>query len=494
MAFPADYTLLGKISTVTSQITGSHTGLPLVITEGSFNNGDDIRSTVFGNTDNGGGDVRLSTDAAGLAQLPLEVVLWDTAANACVIYTKRDVNGATAEDIYIWGDNTGDTQPTVTDTYGRNSVWSDFEYISHDGVTDSTGNHTITQLGSPTTATDIFGNVAGAVSLNGTTQYGRATGSFSSTKPIYISGWGNSNDVTSRQGLLGLYASGAGNNYVSLFNNTGSNSGFVERGGGGLTANIANSSGATTNNNWFAFDGVAITSSSRAAYLNGANKGTNVQTQSASNLNRITYGRFDDSTPNIYFNGELCQLRLGYFQPSDDYISTKYNNQNTPNTFFTSSSVSGAINVTGATPSYSYTAINATVDLTGEITVTGATPNYSYTTVNATVDLTGTISVTGATPSYSYTPVNANVLLQGAISVTGQTPSYSYTAVNANVQIGDIVLSTSFSGQFKESKFGNSLRESEFQGNYKESEFGDILKTSSFSGIIKESSFTGEQK
>ena len=155
---------------------------------------------------------------------------------------------------------------------------------------------------------------------------------------------------------------------------------------------------------------------------------------------------------------------------------------------------STGINVTGATPNYSYTAVNSTVDLTGEITVTGATPNYSYTTVNATVDLTGTISVTGATPSYSYTPVNANVLLQGAISVTGQTPSYSYTAVNANVQVGGVVLSTSFSGQFKESKFGNSLRESEFQGNYKESEFGDILKTSSFSGIIKESSFTGEQK
>lgn len=141
MAFPADYTLLGKISTVTSQITGSHTGLPLVITEGSFNNGDDIRSTVFGNTDNGGGDVRLSTDAAGLAQLPLEIVEWDTSGQTCVIHTPRDVNGTTAVDIYIWGDNTGDTQPAVTGTYGRDAVWSEFHgawHLDDNSGTDST--------------------------------------------------------------------------------------------------------------------------------------------------------------------------------------------------------------------------------------------------------------------------------------------------------------------------------------------------------------------
>lgn len=147
--------------------------------------------------------------------------------------------------------------------------------------------------------------------------------------------------------------------------------------------------------------------------------------------------------------------------------------------------LTGAIDITGATATYSYTAVSGVVDLTAEITVTGATPSYSYTAVNGVIELGQEINVVGATPSYSYTAVQGSVLLQGEIAITGQTPNYSYTAISASVQVGELDFAVNFSGLIKQSTFKGSIKSPEFTGTVKSATFSGNIKQSNFSGVRK---------
>ena len=99
------------------------------------------QSTFWSNVQNGGGDVRICTDSGGVNQLPVEVVGLDSVAETCVIWTRKSTYNGTG-DLYVFIGSAGETQPSVTDPFGCNAVWSDFSLIIHEGATvDSTGNH-----------------------------------------------------------------------------------------------------------------------------------------------------------------------------------------------------------------------------------------------------------------------------------------------------------------------------------------------------------------
>ena len=83
MAFPGDYTLLRKIPIDSSAVTGSNDDFTGLITEAAFKLS---KTHIFTNTDDGGGDVRFSTDEAGLNQIPIDVVSWDTSLETCNVW------------------------------------------------------------------------------------------------------------------------------------------------------------------------------------------------------------------------------------------------------------------------------------------------------------------------------------------------------------------------------------------------------------------------
>lgn len=140
MAFPGDYTLLRKIPIDATAVSGSNDDFTGLISESVFKLS---KTFIFANTDNGGGDVRLSTDEAGLVQIPIEVVGWDTSGETCQLWYLADgVDDVSPTDLYIWGDNTGDSQPAVGAAFGRNAVWQGYTLSSHlESVTpiDSSG-------------------------------------------------------------------------------------------------------------------------------------------------------------------------------------------------------------------------------------------------------------------------------------------------------------------------------------------------------------------
>lgn len=220
----------------------------------------------------------------------------------------------------------------------------------------------------------------------------------------------------------------------------------------------------------------------------------------------------------VSINGSLTN----YYDPSatggtgSTLEDTTGSNDGTLNNFPTDDSqwifysAGGTITVTGATPSYSYSAVSGTVDLTGEIVVTGATPTYNYTAISGSVDLTSEIQVTGQTPSYSYSSIAGNVELSGAIQVTGQTPNYSYNAVagtvtlqgaivvdgqtpnidynavRGGVLIGTPVYTNSFVGFTVEQEFSGNLKNYEIAGTIPESQIFNGYRVSQiFTGVRK---------
>jgi hypothetical protein len=117
--------------------------MPLLITE------DDLPSGAYNGANafaNGGGDFVAYTDSTKATQLPVEVVSFVTGASPSIeVWVKR--TAATGNTIYVEADAVQTAQPAVTATYGRNAVWSDYEYVYHFSdtvasavLTDSTGN------------------------------------------------------------------------------------------------------------------------------------------------------------------------------------------------------------------------------------------------------------------------------------------------------------------------------------------------------------------
>jgi len=131
MAFPADYTLLGNLEF--PAVTGSHSGFVALVSYADFT------SSMLAGLDDGGGDLRFSSDSSGTTQLPCEVEKLDKTSGEAFVWV-RVSTAATAEKIYVWGGNTGDAQPPVTDSFGRNAVWVDYEGVFHlNDYSDSAG-------------------------------------------------------------------------------------------------------------------------------------------------------------------------------------------------------------------------------------------------------------------------------------------------------------------------------------------------------------------
>lgn len=92
----------------------------------------------------GGGDIRFSSDSAGVTQLPCEVVSFirnNTPASAtCQIWVKvPSLTVAVNATFWIHWGKAGDTQPVVTDTYGRNAVWTGYVGVWHLQENNTTG-------------------------------------------------------------------------------------------------------------------------------------------------------------------------------------------------------------------------------------------------------------------------------------------------------------------------------------------------------------------
>ena len=134
-------------------------------------------------------------------------------------------------------------------------------------------------------------------------QYAEAASAAVSAYPLTIGVYAYIDDLSPTQTLVGLSNSASDTNYHALMV-----AGSKVR--ARTDAADADTTSTLTVNTWHACMGVWTSAASRAAYLDGANVGTDTTSVTPSGLNRTSVGRTSKLTPANYMSGRLAKVAI----------------------------------------------------------------------------------------------------------------------------------------------------------------------------------------
>lgn len=325
MAFPSGWNRKQKITIQSSQVSGSgsHTNFPVLITLDHLNA--EIVNAGSNAGLNGGGDIRFSSDSAGVTQLACEVVNFVTNATEsnrrCKIYVKiPSLSTSVNTEIYIWYNKTDESQPAASSTYGSEAVWADYFGVWHfnGNGSDSSGNHSdMTISGSP-------------LALDGGGYYFDNTGNF--LKLQMTSGpneftWETSvqHDGGSWENVFKLSDVSA-NDYWKLQKTSGDNLNFDTNnqfGGGGPQS----STGVVGAINYFTGRFPSPESGVADIFGNGTLEGSSGNGGGSVSGGDLLHIGIDSNESTFTWNGDIYYLRFYDGIRSADWIATSYQSE-----------------------------------------------------------------------------------------------------------------------------------------------------------------------
>ena len=371
MAFPTGWGRKQKITIQSSQVagSGSHSNFTFLVTLDHLNS--EVVDTGGYSALATGGDIRFSSDSGGSTQLACEIVNFATHASpssrACEIWVKvPSVSTSVNTDLYVWYNKAGESQPSVSDAYGRNAVWSGFDFLSHDMITDSTGNNTVTQNNAGTVVDSAWGSNAhqfdGSVDYHTATvtgitvdanttlsMWGKPGGGDTFPRAVYIR---DSSDWMA-MGIDTDFSDGC----WAFFSGSGSSSGSGDETNGtegsGSWQHVVGKHSAVQTGQSIRVDKTTFDNN-----YSGWSPGVSTA--------RMDIGRRSDDSN--YYNGAMAWLGIRSGLISDDILDTEYNNQYNPSGF-ASAGTSEFITPLASIDSAGHTQIADNVVVTG-----GATP------------------------------------------------------------------------------------------------------------------------
>ncbi len=295
-----------------------------------------------GNVQNASGyDIIFSSTSNpnGSGILPFEIVSYNAATGALIAFFQASALSATANSVFylLW-----DNSAISTDQSNKAGVWSNgYVGVWHFGspsvlsLTDSTGNGTATNHG----ASAVAGVYDGGVSLPGS--------------PSYVD---TGNTPTLSNFTIEMWLKGAtGGSELPLSSRPSGSTGgiFLLEGGIGAIPTGAVAVGYSTNGSSFYYQAAtsAISSSAYsyvagshtagsaniAMYFNGAPSPGGTVGQAGSPVDpgagtTIQLGR-DGNNGNLFYTGNLAEVRVSSVVRSPAWVSASYSNQNSPSTF-----------------------------------------------------------------------------------------------------------------------------------------------------------------
>ncbi len=324
MAFPTGWLRKCIITVPDAQISGSNVNFPVLLTQDNF-----PTEMMDGGTNsaiNGGGDVRFSEDAAGTVQLPCEVVSFVTGGTpSAEIHVKLPSMNTGADKVfYVWYKKTGEVQPLVTDPYGRNAVWTDYAFVSHDGgVTESATGAAMVDDGSGIVAAGPWGGSALTAPRQRVSDASAGDLTTAFTLQSWINGTGDGTYLSRRDASTRQFQSGYFSGTIFL-NTTGVDTVPL------IYKPVAG---------WEKIDIVINTPADVDFYANGVFEGNSnrisITSQSTIPL-RIGYrGNGGLGTVGWPYAGLIGECRMASGVLSSDWLTTEHNNQSSPATFAT---------------------------------------------------------------------------------------------------------------------------------------------------------------
>jgi hypothetical protein len=356
---------------------------------------------------NGGGDWRFSTDINGSTQLDCEIVTCVTNATASstkfIAWVRFPTYASGTREVYAFWNKAGQSQPAANAAYGSEAVWQDFRnnyHFNSAGVlVDSTGNHNLTQFGSPTSVTGQVGDATysggnysnrfeavGDKGIQGNTARTVSLWSASiANTDRGIASWGTGGSSGERWTIRldqGRFRTEVTGSYK--FNNTDHSDGTFKRlssvyDGTTFPAGLINRT-----------NGVSETS-----YSSGSSQ--TINTGNANDLIVAASTTFSGGDSGSEYTDEFS---IRAFAISADLDLSEYNNQNNPAAFWTGGTVfvpgGGGTTATGAITLPSLVFSGSATDSTSEITATGAITLPSLVFSGSATDSTSEITATGA--------------------------------------------------------------------------------------------------
>jgi hypothetical protein len=360
---------VANVTIQSSKVAANLTDFPVYV------NLADMPGRFWATVANGGGDIRVYK-SDGTTELAREVVSCNTSTETGELHVKftGTLSGSTDTLIQIHADGTS-ADYAVTDTYGRNAVWSDYVGVFHlneasGNLVNATGKGDLTASGTATYG--ATGKLGVGIDFNGSNNYfsGAPTGA-GTTEPVTMQGW-MAPDELKNQSPFGLWGSTTANQMGVLLDDDDANFGTPEA----YAATALANSSVALDGSLQMVHAVFASDTSRIIYVDGTSTGTNTTNVSVGSTTTFTIGRrFNDQ----YFAGILDEVRLRNATLSADWITTEFNNQDDTETFY----------VAESPVSYSMSA-----DV-GEFRIRGFAVNFSKIILTVALE-TGVFILTGA--------------------------------------------------------------------------------------------------
>ncbi len=224
----------------------------------------------------------------------------------------------------------------VTDTYGRNAVWSGYRAVYHlDGLTDSTGNgYTLTNNNSVTlNATGKLGGSADFTSGNTNKTLSTATDVGKSLTSYTYDMWLNKYSVTAYgQGPWTMNDATTRREYMYYENSGGASMRFAHE---GLTSTQVNVATSWANSTWHKVTQTWDNTTVRT-YVDATAGTTFTPTGNTSiTTSTLRLGSHQaDVAPSLYWQGLIDEFRVTDTTQTANWITTENNNQSNESTFW----------------------------------------------------------------------------------------------------------------------------------------------------------------
>ena len=332
--FDGDWLRRIKITIDSTLVDADLTNFPIYVDLSDFTSTD-----LFTHSKNNGGDIRMAN--ANGDQLAAELVSFDNGTNTGELHfvANGTLSSTVDTDFYLYYDNPGASVLAETDTYGANNVWinnylavwhmDDDPSGSAPQLLDSTSRSVDgTSTGSMTGADVVAGKFGNAMDMDGTDDNFSIAdttieASLPATNDFTISGWVYQHSSASYDTMMGW------NNPWMLIapQHTATQARIYWE---GVLFDVTTGSNL---NSWHYHTFTSYSSTDHRYNIDGgADIGTSSAVRPGSIYTDFYLGSYSPTNGEI--DGLLDELRVSGVARSPEWISTEYNNQNTPATFY----------------------------------------------------------------------------------------------------------------------------------------------------------------
>jgi hypothetical protein len=333
MAFPDGWAKKVAVTVPDGQVAGSLAGFSVLLTHANAS----FPASLFADARSDGGDIRASSDAAGTAQLPVDLIAYD-AGGTLVMRVKVDLTDGAANTVWIWYGAASETLPAATDTYGRHNAydanWVGYWPLESDGTNRTAATADLTAFNAPTFQAGKVG--AGVLLDDASSEYLERSDAVVTAAPLTLAAWVRVDALPGDQTVLCLGRTGGSpaQNHYLLLNVDGA--GVVEaQARDSSTAAHKSTAGSVSVGTWAHCAGVFASASSRVAYKDAVAGAEETTTRTPALMDRTVIGRRQRATPDNYVSGDVDDAQVHSAARSAAWLTTEYNQAGAPATFAT---------------------------------------------------------------------------------------------------------------------------------------------------------------